>query len=186
MPAVLLHVCCGPCAIMPAQILSRQGYEVILWYMNPNIHPLTEYLRRREAASECAQRLRLPIMFDDFWDIAFWLKNQVSHPEAPDRCHWCIEQRLLAACDKAAELGADYFSTSLLYSPYQPHEYIASKGSALTQRSGPRFIYQDFRPHWREGVDTAIKWNIYRQAYCGCIFSEAERYAKKLARAAKS
>lgn len=183
MPSLLLHVCCGPCAIMPAIVLARQGFAVTLWFMNPNIQPLTEYLRRREGALECARRLELEIFFDDgAWDLPAWLERQLPLADSPERCQRCVEQRLAAAHARAA--GYDYFCSSLLYSRYQPHEHIAAYGAALAKNGPPHFFYQDFRQFWQEGIDLSKQWGIYRQPYCGCVFSESERYAKKLRRLA--
>lgn len=180
---LLLHVCCGPCAIMPAARFTSENYKVVFWYMNPNIHPLSEYFRRREAASQCAERSKCEIIYDDSsWDIVDWLKQQIEHVAPALRCNWCVEQRIAAARNKAAELDIEYYSTSLLYSIYQPHEHIRKTGEQLNETQGPRFIYRDFRSDWQVGIITAKAWELYRQPYCGCIFSEAERYAKKLSK----
>lgn len=183
---LLLHVCCGPCAILPAESLAAEGFEVVLWFMNPNIQPLAEYLRRREGVAQVAERLGMPVEFDDeVWDLRAWLNWQLPHANLPDRCIRCCCQRLEAARNKAGELDCDFFSTSLLYSRYQPHEAMAAKGRQTGQSGGPEFVYRDFRQFWQEGIDRSIAWGIYRQPYCGCVFSEAERYAKKFARLKK-
>jgi predicted adenine nucleotide alpha hydrolase (AANH) superfamily ATPase len=185
--ALLLHVCCGPCALLPVRRLQDAGYRVTGWFMNPNIHPLTEYLRRREAAEECAQRLGTDILFDDeAWDIAAWLRVATQDDAPPARCHRCCRDRIEAVSARAIELGFPCFSTSLLYSRYQPHEAIRAAGMAAA-KDGIRFVYEDFRRDWQMGQDTARQWGVYRQPYCGCVYSEAERYRKRLARlAAKS
>lgn len=181
---ILLHVCCGPCAIMPAKRLLAEGLEVVFWFMNPNIHPLSEYLRRREAAEQCAERLSVKIIYDDAaWDLPQWLEKQ--RPWTQERCHNCVSWRLEAAWKAACELGIGLFSSSLLYSRYQPHDFIAQTGKALAEQGGPQFVYRDFRTDWQAGIDASIEWGLYRQAWCGCIFSENERYAKKLARLLK-
>lgn len=178
---VLLHACCGPCAIMPVLRLQDEGYKIILWYMNPNIQPLSEYLRRREALLECAEKLRIETLCEDeCWDLAAWLAIQLPRVHSKARCLWCCESRLEAASKKAAELGMEAFSSSLLYSRYQPHDEIAAKGYELEKEQAPSFIYRDFRSDWQQGIELAKKWGIYRQPYCGCVFSENERYAKKL------
>lgn len=180
---LLLHICCGPCALMPAQRLVAAGYAVTLWYMNPNIHPLTEYLRRRDAAARCAQKLGLPILYgDEAWNVRAWLTAPQARELPPARCHWCCGSRVRAAAAFARSHGFGAFSTSLLYSRYQPHEAIARAGREAAAADGLDFIYADFRVDWEAGRELAKAWDIYRQPYCGCIFSEAERYAKKLAR----
>lgn len=194
--SLLLHVCCGPCAIMPVSRLLDEGFAITAWFMNPNIHPLAEYLRRREAAGECAARLGVEILFaDDAWDITAWLRAVAGRDVAPARCAFCCESRLAAAFAQAHELGFAWVSTSLLYSRYQPHATIAAAGTRLTRQyaarqssskgadgCGPAFVYRDFRPDWQAGIDRSKTWDLYRQPYCGCVYSEADRYRKQLAR----
>lgn len=179
---LLLHVCCGPCSIMPLKSLREEGFEPFAWFMNPNIQPLMEYLRRREAAGQCAEKLDARIIYDDNWDLAEWLGRQLPCANSKARCENCCATRLEAAAQKAVALGVKYFSTSLLYSRYQPHEFIAAKGRELGLKLGLEFVYRDFREHWQAGIDISRDWGVYRQPYCGCVFSEAERYAKKLAK----
>lgn len=179
---VLLHVCCGPCSIVPVQRLREQGLTVTAFFMNPNIHPLTEYLRRREGMLQVADKLKLPVLWDDqSWDIAKWLENIAgTRDQAPQRCAWCYSTRLAATCQAALKNKFDAFSTSLLYSRYQAHADIQAQGQILAQKNNILFLYQDFRSGWQEGIDISKKWSIYRQPYCGCIYSEAERYMKSL------
>lgn len=187
--SLLLHVCCGPCAIMPATRLLDEGFAVTAWYMNPNIHPLSEYLRRRDAATECARHLGIPIVYDDAsWDITAWLRAVAGRDAAPQRCAYCCTSRIEAAFATAARLGFAFVSSSLLYSRYQPHEVIREAGARLAQAAdaGPNFVYRDFRADWQEGIDRSKSLELYRQPYCGCIYSEAERYEKKLARLIKN
>lgn len=180
---VLLHACCGPCAIMPSLRLQDEGFDVVLWYMNPNIQPLSEYLRRREALLECAERLEARVICEDeSWDLPAWLAMQLPRAHSRERCVWCCLSRLEAGWQKAADMGVEAFSSSLLYSRYQPHEEIAARGRELHERGLPTFLYRDFRKDWQKGIELSKMWGIYRQPYCGCIFSEAERYAKKFAR----
>lgn len=184
--SLLLHVCCGPCAIMPITRLLDEGFAVTAWFMNPNVQPLAEYLRRREAAGECAARLGVDILYaDETWDIAAWLRAVAGRDEAPARCAYCCESRVEAAFAKAASLGFAWVSTSLLYSRYQPHEVIAAAGRRLAAPSGPGFVYHDFRTDWQAGIDRSKDWGLYRQPYCGCVYSEADRYRKKLERCKK-
>lgn len=179
---VLLHVCCGPCAIVPVQRLREQGLTVTAFFMNPNIHPLAEYLRRREAMLQVADALELSVLWDDqSWDIAKWLASVAGkQDQAPQRCTWCYSTRLAATCQAALNNNFEAFSTSLLYSRYQAHADIQTQGQTLAQKNNIHFLYQDFRKGWQEGIDISKKLNIYRQPYCGCIYSEAERYMKSL------
>ncbi|MBO4300069.1 MAG: epoxyqueuosine reductase QueH [Desulfovibrio sp.] len=182
--SLLLHVCCGPCAVMPVIHLKQEGYAVTAWYMNPNIHPLTEYLRRREAAGQCAAILGIPIIYaDETWNITSWLRAVAGRDTVPARCHYCCTSRMEAAYAFASQHGFAFFSSSLLYSRYQPHEVIKSAGERLSASyGGTSFVYRDFRENWQEGIDRSKDMGLYRQPYCGCIYSEAERYQKRLSR----
>lgn len=171
---------------MPARRLLDEGFELTAWFRNPNIQPLAEYLRRREAAAQCAERLGIDMIFEDEWNLADWLEKQLPRRESPGRCHFCCGERLEAAARAARKLGFPNFSSSLLYSRYQPHDFMAAKGAAIAAEGAPRFIYRDFRKDWQAGIDASLAWGLYRQPYCGCLFSEAERYAKKFARAKAS
>lgn len=180
MSRILLHICCGPCSIMPAQRLLAEGYEITGFFFNPNIQPLSEYLKRHEGAEQCSRRLGIDIFFNEGWNLSKWL--ECAPKETPARCEWCIGMRLEHTARHAVAAAYKGFSTSLLYSRYQPHDYIREKGEALAADYGIEFVYRDFRDYWQEGIDISREWKIYRQAWCGCIFSEAERFAKKLAR----
>ena len=190
--SLLLHICCGPCSIMPVKRLQDEGFTVTAWYMNPNIQPLMEYLRRREAAEECAARLGIELICqDDTWDLVGWLRSVAGRDLPPQRCAWCCSSRMQAAVAYARAHGYAHVSSSLLYSRYQPHDVIraarehaaAAEDAPLSE--GPRFVYRDFRTDWQAGIDFSKEWGVYRQPYCGCVYSEAERYDKKLQRLIK-
>ncbi len=184
--SILLHVCCGPCAIIPVQYLREQGYAVTAYFANPNIHPLSEYLRRREAMQALSKHFDLPVIWDDAtWDLEKWLGAVQHGPRMPQRCAYCYHSRLHLCAAKAQELGFANFSSSLLYSRYQNHERIVRSAENAAQKYGVNFYYHDFRQGWQEGIDTSKALGLYRQAYCGCIYSEAERYAKKLQKLVK-
>ena len=184
---LLLHMCCGPCAIMPITRFLEQGYAVTGWFMNPNVHPLAEYLRRREAALQCAAYFGIPIVCaDETWNITNWLRAVQGRDTPPVRCKYCCESRVEAAFAWAIESGFDCVSTSLLYSVYQPHEVIRACGMRLAAETNREFLYQDFRNDWQTGIDRCKEIGLYRQPYCGCVYSEADRYQKKLQRCMKS
>ena len=180
---LLLHLCCGPCGLMPVSRLLEEGYSVTAWFMNPNVQPLAEYLRRREAAGQCAEHFGIPILYaDETWDITRWLRAVQGRDEAPERCAYCVTSRVQACYQACRDLGFDCVSTSLLYSRYQPHEVIAQAGRTLAAETGIPFVYRDFRSDWQAGIDLSRTLGLYRQPYCGCVYSEAERYQKKLDR----
>ncbi len=181
---VLLHVCCGPCSIVPVLRLREEGFDVTGYFMNPNIQPLAEYLRRREAMEQCAARLELPMIWqDDAWDLTRWLRDVAGTRDAGElRCRYCYGTRLEATRHMADKGGFALFTSSLLYSRYQRHEVIVETAEAVATDGGPTFLYRDFRSGWQEGIDISKEWGLYRQPYCGCVYSEAERYAKSLAK----
>lgn len=185
--SLLLHVCCGPCAVMPITRLLDEGFALTAWFMNPNIQPLAEYLRRREAAAQCAERLGVPIVFaDESWNITNWLRAVAGRDTPPARCAYCCESRMEAAFAFARQQGFAWVSSSLLYSRYQPHEVIKAAGEALAAQPGaPGFAYRDFRSDWQQGIDRSKSMELYRQPYCGCVYSESDRYQKQLLRCIK-
>ena len=186
--SLLLHVCCGPCAVMPITRLMDEGFAVTAWFMNPNIQPLAEYLRRREAAGQCAERLGVPIIFaDETWNITNWLRAVAGRDTSPARCAYCCESRMQAAFAFASQQGFAWVSSSLLYSRYQPHEAIKAAGETLAAQPGATaFAYLYIRTDWQEGIDRSKGMELYRQPYCGCVYSESDRYQKQLLRCIKS
>jgi predicted adenine nucleotide alpha hydrolase (AANH) superfamily ATPase len=175
---ILLHVCCGPCAIAPVLRLRRAGYAVTGLFYNPNIQPAMEYLRRRDALAQLSGILDFEVVYDAY-DPVPHLRQSLAVPGG--RCPACWRMRLDHAAARAAALGFPAFTSSLLYSRYQDHDAIRLLGRDLAARHGLAFYYQDFREFWDEGVELSKKWQLYRQPYCGCVQSELERYAKKLA-----
>jgi epoxyqueuosine reductase len=174
---ILLHICCAPCTIYPLQTLRNEGFQVHGYFYNPNIHPFREYEKRRETLKEYAGICKLRIYYDDQYDLRFFL-NQ-TQPWGPDRCRVCYAIRLEATAQQAKTQGFAAFSTTLLYSRYQKHDWIKEVGINTAERFEIPFHYQDFRPGWQEGIHKSRELGLYRQPYCGCIFSEQERFAWK-------
>lgn len=174
---VLLHLCCGPCAIFPLNTLRAQGYAVQGYFYNPNIHPFREFRQRIAALEELARNRNLPVEYEREYGLREYLRTVVFHEEK--RCPLCYAMRLEATAKKAVALGAEGFSTTLLYSRHQRHETIRALGEGLAEKYGIHFLYEDFRVGWQEGIDASIEMGLYRQPYCGCIYSEQERYDKK-------
>ncbi len=164
---------------MPMQRLREEGHTVTGLFFNPNIHPLQEYLRRRTALLEAAARLDLPlILLDKEYDPQRWFR-EVTLRE-PSRCRICHALRLEKTRSVAKRGGFDAFSTTLLYSRQQQHESLAALGRDLAGQGAPVFLYRDFRPCWEQGIALSQSWGLYRQSYCGCLYSEFERYQREL------
>jgi len=178
MPRVLLHICCGPCAIYPVVRLRDEGFEVTGLFYNPNIQPLTEYLRRRDALQQAAERLEIQVIYKDDYDPAAYFRN-ISFRE-DNRCFYCYSDRLKRAHSIAKRGGFDFFTTTILYSKMQKHDLAAQVCRDVSGGSKTGFLYRDFREGWKQGIAASKDWGLYRQQYCGCLLSEAERYASEL------
>ena len=173
----LIHVCCAPCSIMCIETLRNKGIEPTAFWYNINIHPFTEYRSRREAMKAYAQSIDLPLIVEDDYGLRQFVTNVVG--DIDHRCAFCYTSRLERTAREAAEKGFDSYTTSLLVSPYQNHEAIIEIGTRLGEQYGVRFLPEDFRPYFREGQERARALDIYMPKYCGCIFSEEDRYKKK-------
>jgi hypothetical protein len=171
---ILLHICCAPCAVYPVQELRREGMSVTGFFYNHNIHPLQEYRMRLETVRKYAELEELEVIFRDEYRLEEFLANVASAPEK--RCRYCYFSRMEIAAAAAVDLGFEAFSTTLLYSRYQKHDMIREIGERIAGKYGIRFHYDDFRRGWREGITLSKKMELYRQQYCGCIYSEKERY----------
>jgi len=171
---ILLHLCCANCAIYPVRVLREQNLQVTGFFFNPNIHPYQEFKRRLDTVRDYAARTELPMLYRDDYLLEEFLLQTAPAPAA--RCGYCYHSRLEVTAHIAAESGFDAFSSSLLYSRFQQHETIREYGLALAQRFGIAFHYQDFRTGWKEGIDASRAMGLYRQQYCGCIYSEKDRY----------
>lgn len=174
---LLVHTCCGPCSIYPLKILRDEGHDITAFWYNPNIHPYKEYEKRRDALREYCQTEGIALVDRDQYPLAGWLKT-MAEVNRPEHCRLCYRLRLAEAAKEAARLGIPHYTSSLLISPYQKHEAIREEGERVAAEHGPSFYYRDFRPWYREGADLSRQAGMYRQPYCGCIFSEAERYRK--------
>ncbi len=171
---LLLHTCCAPCLIAPYQQLKAEGIRFsALWY-NPNIHPYTEYKARLDTLKTYAEKEGFPLILQDEYGLVDFVTNVISDLER--RCEYCYRVRLAAVARYASEHGFDAFSTTLLYSKYQKHELIQSIATLMAHRYRVRFFYRDWRELWQEGVRLSKAEQMYRQKYCGCIFSEEVRY----------
>ena len=179
---IFMHICCGPCTAYPLEFLRDEGHEVSGFFFNPNIHPFREFKKRLASTDLFAARMGFKIESVREYGLKEYLRQVVFNEEK--RCDLCYEMRLLVVAQKAKEVGADAFTTTLLYSRYQKHERICAIAERLAADHGIPFYYQDFRRGWQQGIDMAIEMDLYRQPYCGCIYSEQERYDKKLRRAA--
>ena len=176
-----MHTCCAPCSVFCIDELRSEGIEPTLFWYNPNIHPYIEYKTRRDCLKDYAKKVEVELIVNEEYGLDEFCKNVVSDIE--NRCvNYCYKKRLTETVRYAAKHGYDAFTTTLLVSPYQKHEELKAVCEDLAQLSGVEFVYRDFRKGFREGQNKARELGLYLQKYCGCIFSEEERYAKQIAR----
>ncbi len=174
---ILLHACCAPCLVVPLDDLRSQGHQVTTLFFNPNIHPFTEYLRRLDAFTVFTRDNHVPVLNREIGDgMEEWLQ-QVAFREA-QRCNVCFHFRLDMVARIAESRGFDAFSTTLLYSRFQKHDLLKATAEAVSEKHGIPFVYRDWCTGWNEGVRRYRKLGLYRQKYCGCIYSEKERALK--------
>ena len=171
---ILLHICCANCAIYPVRVLREAHHTLTGYFFNHNIHPYQEYRRRLETARDYAARIELPLVVADEYQLEEFLAQVAVDPAG--RCAYCYQSRLRRTAEYAAAHGFDAFSCTLLYSRYQNHTLIRQFGEELARHYGIPFLYQDFRSGWQEGIRESKALGLYRQQYCGCIYSEKDRY----------
>lgn len=171
---LLLHICCGPCGIYPLRVLREDAVKVTGYFYRSNIHPYTECLKRLETLTDYAHRVDLKLIVAEEYNLEAFLRNACFRES--ERCRLCYHDRLQATALIARHGKFDAFSTTLLYSKFQKHDLLRSVGEAVGRQVGVPFYYQDFRMGWKEGVEVSTQLGMYRQQYCGCIYSEKERY----------
>ena len=175
MKKLLIHSCCAHCAAYTVNYWREQGYEVSAFWYNPNIHPYTEHRHRLEAMQSLAKEMNLPLIVTEGYDIIDYFRGVVGH-EA-ERCQFCFKLRLSKTAETAKEMGFNAFTTTLLISPQQKHELIKEVGDELGKETGVDFLYADLRKRYSDSRHITKPMELYRQQYCGCVYSEWERYA---------
>lgn len=178
-PKLLLHSCCAPCSSYTLEYLS-QYFQITLFYYNPNIFPPEEYHRRAEEQQQliAALPLKNPVTFlegdycpEKFYKIA---KGYEQEPEGGERCTRCFKLRLQEAAAKAAEIGADYFTTTLTISPHKDAARLNQIGESFAKHFGVPFLPSDFKKKngFKRSIELSKEYHLYRQDYCGCEFSQ--------------
>lgn len=174
---VLLHTCCAPCAIYPVETLRAEGLDVMGFFYRHNIHPYTECLKRQETLQVYADEIKLRLIIQEGYELEGFIQNVVYREK--DRCSYCYHDRLRTTALIAKRGKFDYFSSTLIYSKFQKHDMIKSMGESIGKSVGIPFLYRDFRAGWQEGIEISKTRGMYRQQYCGCLYSEKERFYRE-------
>ena len=169
---VILHICCGVCAAGAADMLLSEGHRVTGYFYNPNVHPQEEYVLRLDAARRTSEKLGFDLV-EGPYDPENWLSSTAGFAEEPEggqRCLICYQLRMEKTCSFMRKTGADAFTSTLTISPHKSAEAINRIGNAL---GGNSYMASDFKKKdgFKKAVDRAKGWGIYRQRYCGCIYS---------------
>ena len=180
-PGLLLHSCCAPCSSYVLEYLSRY-FRITVFYYNPNIYPEEEYRHRVEEQKRLIAEMPVkhPVSFAEgpFDSGRFYeaVRGTEEIPEGGERCFRCYELRLREAAEKAAELKTDYFTTTLTISPLKNAEKLNEIGIRLGQEIGVPYLVSDFkkRDGYKRSIQLSAEYGLYRQNYCGCVFSKRE------------
>ena len=181
-PKLLIHSCCAPCSSYVLEYLSKH-FEITIFFYNPNIHPEEEYTRRVEEQKQLIQAMPLfsPVQFleGDYQPRLYYqsIKGLEGEPEGGNRCFVCYELRLREAALKAKEGGYDYFTTTLSISPHKNSEKLNEIGVKLATEYGVPYLLSDFKKRngYKRSIELSKEYNLYRQDYCGCVFSRREK-----------
>ena len=175
---LLLHICCAPCSAACIKVLREENIDIVGYWYNPNIHPFKEYDNRLKALKEYSKMINLNVIYDDFYGLDEFVKNTVNIID--NRCGYCYLSRMERVVKYAHDNGYDAFSSTLFISPYQKHDLLKSICEKLSKKYNIQFLYRDFRPYYELGREMFRETGLYMQKYCGCIFSERERYKKEI------
>lgn len=176
-PTLLLHSCCGPCS---TAVITRliDYFDITIYYYNPNIEPISEYLKRKEEQLKVIKELGVKFINSDYENDIYrsTVKGLEDLPEGSKRCFLCFKLRLLKTASKAKEENFEYFGTTLTVSPHKNSEVINLIGKELEEDIKVKYLYSDFKKKegYKLSIELSKKYNLYRQNYCGCLFSKNE------------
>jgi hypothetical protein len=169
-PEIVVHVCCAPCLANFLAFFENSFIIRPFWY-NPNIHGVKEYRRRKDSFIRLCQKHGLKPIIDDTYSVKDFLKKTMT---AEQRCRICYNMRLEKTAEYARENHIDIYTSTLLSSTRQGFSALLRSGREIAEKNAVAFLEYDIRPDYREKI--LKKAGLYTQAYCGCIFSEQERY----------
>ena len=181
-PTLLLHACCAPCSSYTIEYLSKY-FEITIYYYNPNIHPKTEYSRRINELKKFLKEYK-PInkvnLIEEVYNSKEYfntIKGLEKLGEKSKRCYECYKLRMEKSCKYAKENNYDYFTTTLSISPYKVSDWINEIGESLSKKYNINYLYADLKKKngYKRSLELSKAYNLYRQDYCGCIYSKNER-----------
>ena len=179
-PKLLLHACCAPCSSHTLDFINKY-FDIVLYFCNPNISPESEFDYRLNELKRLVREMNLDIQvieesYDSkpFYELA---KGLESLPERGERCQKCIRYRLEMTAKKALELNCGLFTTTLTISPHKDCAFINECGAEVSEKYGVDWLYSDFKKHdgYKHSIELSRKYNLYRQNYCGCVYSKINR-----------
>ena len=184
-PRLLLHSCCAPCSSYVLECLNR-AFDIDIFYYNPNISPREEFDRRVAELQRLVARLPhendMRVIVGDYDNDAFMAmcRGHEDDLEGGARCERCFRMRLGEAAKLAARLGSDYFTTTLTISPLKDAQLLNAIGLELAGRAGVPWLCSDFKKKngYKRSCELSAEYGLYRQDYCGCVFSKRERDAR--------
>lgn len=179
MKKLLLHVCCAPCSTYVIELLKSE-YDITLFFYNPNIHPLSEQKFREKEVVSYAKKNNLPIIIEtgNLKDWFMMIKDVMWEKERTGvRCSYCYKDRLETSAFRAKKDGFDFFATTLSVSPYKLSKNINEIGERLSREIGIDYLVSDFKKKngYKRSIEISNQEGMYRQDYCGCVFSKLER-----------
>lgn len=185
-PNLLLHSCCAPCSSHVIETLSPY-FNITILYYNPNIEPIEEYNKRKAEEirfiNEFPHENLLTLIDCDYDNNLFHqtVKGLENLPEGGNRCFLCYKLRLQKTAELAVANNFDYFGTTLTVSPYKNSQKLNEIGKELSEIYNIKYLYSDFKKNngYKRSIELSQKYNLYRQDYCGCVFSKQERENKK-------
>lgn len=179
-PSLLLHACCAPCSSYVLEYLRRY-FDITLYYYNPNISPENEFVYRFDELRRLIEETEADAKIvageyepEKFFEIA---RGRENEPEGGERCFLCYRLRLLKSGEYAAANNFDYFTTTLSISPYKNAEKLNTIGEEISTACNVSYLYSDFKKKngYKRSIELSKEHNLYRQDYCGCIYSKIAR-----------
>ena len=185
-PSLLLHACCAPCSTYVLEYLCRY-FDITVYFYNPNIYPMDEYNIRADELSrfvaECYACEKIKVVCENYNDAEFYeaVRGLENCGEGSERCRTCYELRLDRSARYASENSFDYFTTTLSISPYKNCEWLNKIGLKCAEKYNAKYLCADFKKNngYRRSCELSKEYGLYRQDYCGCIYSKLESEKRK-------